>query len=100
MMLLTELERAGVEESAANYRCVLAFIDTNGTQILTDGRCDGKVKRTGRGTNGFGYDPYFYPEAYPNRTMAELTQEEKDHISHRGMAVRKMAIQLKKKFKF
>lgn len=98
--ILSEMERVGAEESAADYRCVLAFIDTDGTQILADGRCDGKVKRTGRGINGFGYDPYFYPVAYPNRTMAELTQEEKDRISHRGVAVRKMAAQLEKKFKF
>lgn len=92
--MLAELERAGAAESAADYRCVLAFIDTDGTQFLTDGRCDGRVKRTGRGTNGFGYDPYFYPEAYPSRTMAELTPEEKDRISHRGMAVRQMAARL------
>lgn len=96
--ILAELERVGVEESVADYRCVLAFVDTDGTQFLTDGQCDGKVNRTGRGTNGFGYAPYFYPKAYPNRTMAELAQKEKDRISHRGMAVRQMVAKLKERF--
>ena len=86
--LITELERLGVEQSAAAYKCALCFIDTDGTVFQTEGTCRGTIKKIPRGTGGFGYDPYFYID--DNKTMAELTLEQKDKISHRGEALRKM----------
>lgn len=87
--LLSELTRVGRAQSAAAYRCALAFADTNGRLLLASGSCQGTVKKEPRGVGGFGYDPYFYIEE--NKTMAELTLQEKDKISHRGNALREMA---------
>ena len=92
--MLEELCIADVEESPADYRCSLCFVDTDGTILRADGRCDGIVRKIPRGKNGFGYDPYFYTNEYAGRTMAELTFEEKDRISHRGRALRKLTQQL------
>ena len=86
--MVEELQRAGVSESAADYRCAIAFVDEDGAVLTAEGRCDGPIKLTPRGTNGFGYDPYFYPQEYPGRTMAELTLAEKQQISHRGKALK------------
>ncbi|MBR4904191.1 MAG: XTP/dITP diphosphatase [Selenomonadaceae bacterium] len=95
--LLDELKKINVKESAAAYRCVLAFIDTNGTEILTSGKVEGKIKTVAKGTGGFGYDPYFYLEE--NRTMAEITTAEKNKISHRGAALKEMILKLKGRFR-
>ncbi len=97
--LMEELRKAGVESSAADYRCALAFVDEDGTSLLTEGRCDGTVRMVPKGENGFGYDPYFYTEAYPGRTMAELSLEEKDAISHRGRALRAMVKELEERLR-
>ncbi len=97
--LLQELKKAGVEESPADYRCALVFVDTDGSVFLSEGRCDGTVKMEPKGENGFGYDPYFYPEAYPGRTMAEISFAEKDRISHRGRALREMVQKLEEYLK-
>ena len=94
--LIEELEKINVNESKADYRCALVFIDIDGKIFETEGICYGTIKKFPRGQNGFGYDPYFYVEN--NKTMAELTLEEKDKISHRGEALRKMIEQLKKYF--
>ena len=92
--LMAELSRVEREESKAAYRCALAFVDTDGTTFMAHGSCEGVVRKVPRGTGGFGYDPYFY--VGKDRTMAELTLEEKDKISHRGEALREMAEKLKK----
>ena len=94
--LLDELKKIGVTESAADYRCALAFVDTDGTEILTEGRIDGKIKTVAQGSGGFGYDPYFYID--DERTMAQLSVDEKNLISHRGAAVREMVLKFKEKF--
>lgn len=87
------LKAKGLESSAGRYRCVLAFVDGKGTELLTDGSCEGIVRITPAGRGGFGYDPYFYlPQQ--QKTMAELTLSEKDQISHRGIALRKMSEKL------
>ena len=90
--LLNELAKVGVNESAAAYRCALAFVDTDGTEILTSGKISGTIKNVAKGTGGFGYDPYFYIDA--NRTMAEISPAEKNQISHRGAALKEMMIKL------
>ena len=92
--LMAELSRVEREESKAAYRCSLAFVDTDGASLMAHGSCEGVVRKVPRGTGGFGYDPYFY--VGKDRTMAELTLEEKDKISHSGEALREMAEKLKK----
>lgn len=95
-MLLDELDRIGVEQSAAAYKCALCFVDVDGSIVETGGKCQGTIKKIPRGTGGFGYDPYFYIN--DDKTMAELTFEQKDRISHRGEALRKMVEILEGKF--
>lgn len=94
--LLDELAKVGVTESTAAYRCALAFVDTDGTEILTSGSISGTIKIFAQGTGGFGYDPYFYLDA--EKTMAQLSTDEKNLISHRGAALKEMYLKLLKHF--
>ena len=95
--LLDEIAKKGLASSPAAYRCVLAFADTNGAVLTAEGSCTGVIRPEARGNGGFGYDPYFYIDE--NKTMAELTLAEKDAISHRGKALRKMAVQFSSYFR-
>ena len=91
-LLLREL--AGVEERSVSYVCAIAYVDEGGEELIVEGRCDGTLAETPRGTGGFGYDPAFIPaDTGPDddRTMAELDPAEKHAISHRGRAARKLA---------
>ena len=94
--LLDELGKIGVKESAAAYRCVLAFVDTDGTELTASGKICGTIKIVAQGTGGFGYDPYFYLD--DGRTMAQLNVDEKNLISHRGAALKEMVLRLTEKF--
>lgn len=95
--LLDEMKKICAAESNADYRCALSFVDTDGTQILTQGKVEGKIKTVAKGSGGFGYDPYFYLDE--SRTMAEITPAEKNKISHRGTALREMILKLKGRFR-
>lgn len=86
--LKDELHKLGLDSSPAAYRCVLSFADTDGTELVSDGRCEGEIRLLPKGENGFGYDPYFY---VGERTMAEMSLAEKQAISHRGRAIAQMA---------
>ena len=90
--LLDELNKIGVTESKADYRCALAFVDTDGTELVTQGVIDGKIKTVAKGNGGFGYDPYFYID--DSRTMAQISTAEKNQISHRGAALKEMMLKL------
>jgi XTP/dITP diphosphohydrolase len=69
------------------YVCALAFVASDGTEHVVEGRCTGTLAAEPRGSGGFGYDPAFIPDDLDDgRTMAELSQAEKDAISHRGRA--------------
>ncbi len=71
------------------YVCALAVVWPDGTELLAEGRCDGRLTHELRGARGFGYDPAFLPDDLPGgRTMAELSPAEKSAISHRGRAAR------------
>jgi XTP/dITP diphosphohydrolase len=69
---------------------VIALVDpARGLERLFEGRCAGRLAAEPRGDRGFGYDPVFVPdEGPPGLTMAELSDEQKDEISHRGRAAR------------
>jgi XTP/dITP diphosphohydrolase len=83
---------ADVEPGArtARYRCVAAIAWPDGRTMHAEGTCEGTLITRPRGERGFGYDPVFVPEG-EHRTMAELSDEEKDAISHRGRAFRALA---------
>lgn len=84
---------AGVPDDrrGAGYRAVLAVAAPDGRILATaEGECRGRIGHRRRGTDGFGYDPLFLPEGKGGRTMAELSPEEKDAISHRGAAFRRL----------
>lgn len=94
--LQEELRKKGAESSKAAYQCALTFVDTDGKSLQTLGTCPGEIRREAKGDGGFGYDPYFY---IGEKSMAQLSLEEKDTVSHRGDALRKMAVLLEEYLK-
>jgi XTP/dITP diphosphohydrolase len=87
--LLRELSGLPPERRGGAYVAALALARPDGTIHATvEGHCRGRIGEAPRGTGGFGYDPLFVPDAGGGRTMAELTPDEKDAISHRGEAFR------------
>ena len=89
---LEKLLREAPAGSGLRYVCALAYIDPGaGAERMFYGECRGTLAAAPRGSGGFGYDPAFIPDGgWDHRTMAELTDEEKDAISHRGEAVREL----------
>ncbi|MBR2522335.1 MAG: RdgB/HAM1 family non-canonical purine NTP pyrophosphatase [Coriobacteriales bacterium] len=91
--LLSELE--GIEDRTARFTCAIVFIDVDGTEFIAVESVEGSIDDHLHGEGGFGYDPLFLPDEYGgSRSMAELTMEEKNAISHRGRALRKLKEQL------
>ena len=88
-LLIQEL--SGVADRTANYYCVLVYVRSpdDPQPVIADGRWFGKIIDHPKGTNGFGYDPYFWLQEF-GKTAAELTPEEKNSHSHRGMALRSL----------
>ena len=80
---------AGLPDKTANYYCVLVYVRSadDPQPVIADGRWFGRIVDTPRGANGFGYDPYFWIPEF-GKTAAELTPDEKNSHSHRGMALR------------
>jgi XTP/dITP diphosphohydrolase len=86
--LLDEVAAAGGDRRVA-YVCALVHVTGEGEEWLFEQRCTGRLATEPRGSGGFGYDPAFIPDDYDDeRTMAELTPDEKHAISHRGRAAR------------
>lgn len=83
--LLYELTNA--ENRKARFRTVIAFV-TDKDEHIFEGVCEGAITKVAKGSKGFGYDPIFKPAGY-EKTFAELSSEEKNKISHRGLAVQK-----------
>jgi len=91
--LLRTLE--GEPRRDARFRCVLVLVDADGTSIASaSGACEGEILHAERGAGGFGYDPIFLPRGQ-TLTMAELPSEEKNRLSHRGVAARELAERLR-----
>lgn len=86
--LLEELE--GVDERGAAFVTVLVGLGPGERVLVSCGTCSGTIAPAMRGAGGFGYDPVFVPEG-EDRSMAEMSREEKAAISHRGRAARRMA---------
>ncbi|HET6498244.1 MAG TPA: RdgB/HAM1 family non-canonical purine NTP pyrophosphatase [Coriobacteriia bacterium] len=71
----------------ARFTSVIVLLRDDGTEVVAEGVCEGRIGGETRGEGGFGYDPLFWPDATPGRTMAELSLAEKTAISHRGAAL-------------
>ncbi len=80
-------EMKGKADRNARFRTALVFMNNSGTFVF-NGVCDGRIRKEKSGSGGFGYDPVFEPAGY-TETFAELDQDEKNAISHRGRAVQK-----------
>lgn len=92
--LLRRLHGAPEAKRRARYRCVLVLLRRpDGVPEIFDGVCGGRILEAPRGLNGFGYDPLFFSEEL-GWTFGEATPEEKDAVSHRGRALRGLALAL------
>jgi len=87
-LLLQRLEGVPPEQRTAAFHCVVAIATPDGRVWTTDGMCSGVIIDEPTGRGGFGYDPVFFVPAL-GKTFAQLSSEEKNAISHRGMAARK-----------
>lgn len=90
-LLLERLKDVPDEDRTARFVCTLVFIDEDGEELVARGSVEGKIGYEERGSEGFGYDPLFFPDEYNGETtFAEVPQSEKNAISHRARALRKM----------
>ena len=92
--LIEDLRPYSGEERRGYYVCVIAVVWPDGREITAEGRCDGIIRNFYKGDGGFGYDPLFYLPQF-GKTMAELSMEEKNKISHRGKALQALLEKLK-----
>jgi XTP/dITP diphosphohydrolase len=88
---LAKLHREAPAGSRARYVCVIAYVEPGGEERVFEGRCEGSLAAEPHGAGGFGYDPIFVADETPGRTMAALSDVEKDAISHRGRAARELS---------
>jgi XTP/dITP diphosphohydrolase len=87
--LLRELEGVPLSKRRARFRCVIAIASPDGREAIGEGVCEGRIGLREVGKKGFGYDPLFVLPKF-GKTMAQLTVEQKNRISHRGKALRKL----------
>lgn len=85
--LLDELMGIPDEKRTARFVCSIVYLDKTGKSDSVHGICEGMIGHEERGTNGFGYDPVF---VVGNKTMAEMTSDEKNAVSHRGAAMKEL----------
>lgn len=82
--VLRKMQDVANKNRTARFTCAICFIDQNGKKHIFKESCEGTIINSPRGENGFGYDPIFL---YGEKTFAEMTEEEKDKVSHRGKAM-------------
>jgi XTP/dITP diphosphohydrolase len=87
LKLLKAME--GVSDRRAAFECIIAIAVPRGPALIFSGRCEGEIARGRTGKNGFGYDPVFFYQPLA-KTFAEMSQEEKNRVSHRGKAMAKL----------
>jgi XTP/dITP diphosphohydrolase len=93
--LLNEIKELDQSLLGAKFECAIALVDkSQDLELVVDGQMPGEVIKEVRGENGFGYDPIFVPQGL-TKTSSELSDSEKDKISHRGIALRKISLILK-----
>lgn len=91
--LLSEMKNIPWQRRQARFVCSLALVFPDDGFFIERGFCEGMIATSPRGEHGFGYDPIFYLPQF-DKTMAELTDQEKNRISHRALAVRKIKMHL------
>lgn len=94
-LLLKNMKDIPEGKRTARFVCAITMVGKDGT-ITARGECEGKIDHSPKGENGFGYDPVFFVDKY-GKTMAEISSEEKNSISHRGKALKIFAEKLNKK---
>lgn len=94
--LLNEMQGVPMEKRTARFVSAVCCIFPDGRKIVMRGECEGRIAFQPQGVGGFGYDPVFLTES--GKTYAQLSSEEKDAISHRGIVLRKLVEQLKQVF--
>lgn len=82
------------EERTARYRCLAVLVLPGGAHLAGEGTCEGRIALEPKGTNGFGYDPWFIPGGQ-ELTFGELPADFKHRISHRGKALRELAARMR-----
>ena len=92
--LLAELDGVPDTMRVARFRSVIAVAYPDGSSFTVEGLLEGSIAKSPRGSEGFGYDPVFVPAGASGRTLAELTAEQKNELSHRGRALRALAEKL------
>ena len=93
--LIQRLEGVPEEKRTARFVCAIAAVLPDGRELTTRATIEGRIGYEEKGTNGFGYDPIFYVPEF-GKSTAELTEEEKNQVSHRGKALELMKEELKK----
>jgi XTP/dITP diphosphohydrolase len=89
--LLDHLHGVPAARRGAHFYCAVVLTSPDGRRLFrAEGRVDGRIAESPRGSNGFGYDPLFLPDEAHGRTLAELASEEKNRLSHRGRALREL----------
>ena len=94
-VIISRLDGVKDEERSARFVCAISAVLPDGKELSTLGKMEGRIGYEIAGENGFGYDPIFFLPEY-GKTSAELTEDEKNAISHRGKALRSMEAVLKK----
>jgi hypothetical protein len=90
-----DLQGVPDEKRTARFVCTLVFIDDDGTEFVAQGKVEGRIGHELQGSGGFGYDPLFWPDVFNGEcTLAEVPQERKNEVSHRGNALRSMRFML------
>ena len=92
--MMREMEGVPDEKRTARFHSSVVLIRPDGSVVTGEGDCEGKIGYEPEGTNGFGYDPLFWPVDTPGRSMADLEPAEKNAISHRFHALTELARQL------
>lgn len=85
----------GVKDRSAEFNCSMVFCAENGDILSATGKVKGEITTEKHGENGFGYDPVFFVQKY-KKTMAEITAEQKNALSHRGKALKKIIEKIEK----
>ena len=91
--LLKNLEGVEMHLRTARFRTIISYVDGI-NDFYVEGVIEGKITNSKLGTNGFGYDPIFYSEKF-NMTLAQMNSEQKNQISHRGLAIKKFVTKIR-----
>lgn len=96
LLVLKNLEGVPDEKRTARFTCAIACVTPEGDEFTVKASCEGRILHAEEGNGGFGYDPLFYVEEY-GKTLASVTAEEKNAISHRGKALRAFVAEYEKR---